>query len=192
MTAVLQLESFDSPSGLSVNALATAEPAGYQDGYVAGVTATEAAMLAAQDQLRAEFVAAVQAASATFEDAQQQLLTTMTPLLDAMLTKVLPPALEPALCTRLRELVAQALTEDLQAQLTLRVSPEHLAAVQAALGNVSEHSISIQAAPDLDGAAAWLVTPKGETALDMNMVLAAISEHVRALYAAPQPEAQHG
>lgn len=192
MSSVLQLECFDSPGRVSVKALAATEPEGYQDGYIAGVTATEATMAAAQDHLREDLVAAIQAASATFADAQEQLLATMTPLLDAMLTTVLPAALEPALWARLRALVTQALVEDSQAQLTLRVSPDHTSTVQAALSDFSDAPVTIEAAPELDGAAAWVVTPKGETALDMQAVLGVIAEHVRALNAAPTGEVRHG
>lgn len=181
MATGLQLESFDGPGLAPSPALSPALADGYQEGYVAGVTETEAKMLAAQDHLKEGLIAAVQEAGLTQAAAQQQLIASMRPLLEAIVTKVLPHALLPALCASLRDLITQALEQDAKTPLTLRVAPDHLDAVQTVLGDFKETPLVITADPSLSGPAAWIVTPRSETTLDLNATLQAISDQVASL-----------
>lgn len=192
MATILQLESFDAPGAMTSALALPAEADGYQDGYAAGAVATEAALKMTQDHLREELVTAVQAAGLTLQDAQTDLVASVIPLLDAILSKVMPATLAPALYENLRQLVIQALAIDAQSQLTLRIAPEHVEPVRHVLSNVSGPPIQVCEDPSLNGAAAWVVTPRGETALDMDAALATIRTHLEALQTVSNSEAANG
>lgn len=192
MATLLQLESFDAPGAMTPALAPPAEAEGYQDGYAAGAAATEAALKMTQDHLREELVAAVQAAGLTLQDVQKDLVASVTPLLNAILNQVMPATLAPALYENLRQLVTQALAADAQTQLTLRIAPEHLEPVRQVLRDIAEPPIQVCEDPSLNGAAAWVVTPRGETALDMDAALATIRTHLEALQTVPTSEANNG
>ncbi len=192
MATLLQLESFDAPGAMTPALAPPAEAEGYQDGYAAGAAATEAALKMTQDHLREELVAAVQAAGLTLQDVQKDLVASVTPLLNAILNQVMPATLAPALYENLRQLVTQALAADAQTQLTLRIAPEHLEPVRQVLRDIAEPPIQVCEDPSLNGAAAWVFTPRGETALDMDAALATIRTHLEALQTVPTSEANNG
>lgn len=192
MATLLQLESFDAPGAMTPALAPPAEAEGYQDGYAAGAAATEAALKMTQDHLREELVAAVQAAGLTLQDVQKDLVASVTPLLNAILSQVMPATLAPALYENLRQLVTRALAADAQTQLTLRIAPEHVEPVRQVLRDIAEPPIQVCEDPSLNGAAAWVVTPRGETALDMDAALASIRTHLEALQTVPTSEANNG
>lgn len=176
MPTVLQLESFDFGTAEQLKAAALEPPEGYQAGYVAGLAAAEAKMMADQTNLKESLVASVTTGLLTQQQAETDVVKAITPLIDAMLATILPALLDPALHTRLRDIVQEALAVDAHAILTLQVAPSAKEAMTLALADVGQGHVLIEANPDLSEGAAWVLSPRGETSIDFDAALAEIRD----------------
>lgn len=192
MGTLLHLESFDDRSrGATQQATQPDEPpVGYEQGYAAGLAAAEVQFASEQAQLTQGLLASVSDGVLSYQETQAQLVAAVGPLLETMIETLLPAALAPALHAHLRDLVHQALLADAAAPITLKVSPDQCAAVEAAVAELDAAVLQIVPDPTLSDAAAWVVTPRGETALDLNAALEATAAHIAALQETTQSMAE--
>ena len=182
MATVLRLESFDAGRSVRQSVAQISDvPQGYHEGYAAGVAAAEATMLVANDQLQSDLVQIAKSALSTHETSQQQVVAAVAPLLDTLISTLLPKALLPVLHARLRDLVLRALEDDAAMPLILKVPPGQVDAVTKALADLAHAPLTILADPTLSNAAAWAIAPNGETALDLDGALAEIAGQIAAI-----------
>lgn len=182
MSALLNLEIFDGATdGDLSHAGKTAAPATYEEGYTDGLAAAEAAFQAQQSTLQNDLVQSIETAAFGYHEAQGAMIAAVQPLLESMLSTLLPAVLAPALHAHLRDMIDVALKEDLTVPIRLAVPPDQLEAVQVALGHTDVPQLKLTSDPDLQTHAAWICLDGTETALDLDGALAAIGAHIASL-----------
>lgn len=180
MSSILELESFDLGANALPPSTENQPDKGYEAGYVAGVAAAEASLIAAQTKALEDILQSIQLQQQTLAAAQAEVVRGVTPLLHVMIETLLPEALVPALHARLRDLVEDALNQDVGAELLLKVAADQVDMVTALLADTCAERVRIIAEPSLSQGAAWIVSPKGETSLDLHGARDAIAETVAA------------
>lgn len=183
MGKLLYLESFDQD--VSNDDAAGELTQTYADGLAAGLVEAAEKFAADQVALRQELVQSVCDAAFSYHEAQAHMAASVAPLLEAMVSAILPAMLAPALHAHVMDMVQSALKTDLQRPVTLKVPAGQRAAVEAALADAQLPHIDIVTDPTLGGHAAWLIGPEQETALDLDETLAAIKAHMSALISPP-------
>ena len=183
MGSVLHLESFDAdavaegPSQMPVQ--------NYADGYAAGMQKAQADNAAMQHNLRQELVQSINDAAFGYHEAQAHLIESVTPLLNAMISVVLPELLAPALHAHIRDIVGRALRAELDAPVLLKVHPEQVEAVNISLAGIATPHLTVVGDPDMATFSAWVTGTERETALDLEATLAATKDHLAILLTPP-------
>ncbi len=171
----LALETFDrNGSGQT----AVANPANsrlYQEGFAAGLA--EAATQFETDQLSLKAIVANEIADMSFgfTEARAHILSQITPLLQSILTVILPSVQSVSLKAMLLELVTDALAIDTNAPVRLTVHPDQERAMTDALAGVDHPNLVLHTDRNLKVHAAIATLCTGETSLDLDAALDLIS-----------------
>lgn len=182
MGTVLHLESFDTcDTGVALRSKPHQKARTYEDGFAEGQSQAAAAFAAENESLREAVADSIESAGREYETIQAQVLRAVMPLLDSMLSALLPAMLEPALHAHLRDMVETALSDDLAKPLRLTVPVNQLEAIRGSLAQIHQGRIEIIADPALTDHAAWVSAQDQETALDLDGALALIAEHLQSL-----------
>jgi flagellar assembly protein FliH len=147
----------------------------YQLGYAAGEAAAIAARAAEQGSLRNEVVQSIADINFGFDEAHHHILAQLGPLFNAMLTQILPATLSSGLVAALQDIAIAAAQQDADHPIVLRLPPDQLEAVQAALTDAAHPHMTFVADPTLNTHAAIAQTASTETALDLDTALSEIS-----------------
>ena len=183
---ILSLESFDDPVFDDA-----AEQGTYQDGYDEGYAAGLQAASAAAATLNEECAQALTSIDFTYAEACKQTLDALAPLLQDIVDKVLPHCVENGFANQLSEMLAAAAQQDGSKALTVHVHPtQHAAVTQAAASTVAQ--IDVHADPALTEHAAMIKNGRTETLLDMDRLLSAITETMRAIHHIENRTDAHG
>lgn len=175
MTQLLSLESFD---GAAIDDPSQNES--YQDGYDQGYAAGFQAAREEAAGLSEDIVQAINTIDFTYAEAQSQILGALSPLLHAVVSKVLPHCVEAGFGDQIAQLLIQAAEQEVGAAITLHVHPNQHAAVAKAAQNAPAKVI-IQTDPNLSEHAAWIRRADTEALVDMDQLLTAISEILGAI-----------
>lgn len=193
MSLSAMLESFDT-STLSETAVATkAMPdAGYDKGYADGMAAAEWAAQEAQDRLREAVVQALSDQMLTVDDAQAQLLQSMSAMVEDVFSVMLPPLLAPALHASVCGLVNDLLAETPRVPLTLTVAPDQVAPIKAAIAGAATDCVAVIADEALTDHAVWAAQADREVMIDLDAAHTALLGHIANLTSATLETMDHG
>lgn len=175
MGVVLDLESFDERRTGSV--ASDIPPATYEDGYAAGHAAAFAEHSETQDQLRETLVQSLNDSAFGYQEAQSHFMSGMATYLEAVLGRVLPEALTPALHARIKAILVDGFERDAKRPVTLRVSPQQIAPIERIISELGMSHVTLSGQGDLTEHAAFVVTHDSETSLDLDAALTAIRDH---------------
>lgn len=186
----LRLESFDDPRAAS-RMSEPAEPegpgedwrAGHAQGLAEGEARARAAREAEEAALSQALVTALEEAAWTYAEARAAVLGSLRPLLDAMMTRVLPEAAALSLVPRLLDVVEAAAATDSRAPVVIHVAPGLVTTVRAALPLGAPATVVADAA--MGPGAARLSLGEAETLLDPEACLGAVAEALAALWPSP-------
>lgn len=176
MGQALSLESFDDEQVEDITATEAFQQ-GYQEGLQAGIAQTAADAAA----LDAAFVQSLENIDFTYTEARSQLLGSLGPLLTTIVEKVLPHCVAEGFAGQLADMLLQAAAQDANAAITLHIHPSQRSAIEAATKDAAVQ-ISLHDDPQLDPHAAWIRQKRSETLLDVDSLLAAISETLGAIH----------
>lgn len=176
MSHALSLESFEAALTEDTGPSADYDQ-GYQDGLAAGTAAAEGDAQA----LHAAFVQAVSDIDFTYAEARGQVLEALNPLLNMIAEKILPHCVESGFASQLAVMLQDAAAADSSGTIVLHVHPDQHTAVSAALDGLP-YSITVATDPALDQHAAWIRQGRTETLLDMDQLLARISDILSAVH----------
>ncbi|MHC0051982.1 FliH/SctL family protein [Actibacterium sp. D379-3] len=184
MTRPLKLEDFgDTASGDHVGpdpAMLTedARLTAYEEGYKAGWDDAAAAEAQSQSRASADFAKTLQDLSFTYAQARAHVLDAIAPLLTLMADKVLPDLARDGFAQTVVELGRAAAETAANAPVDLIVSPANRAALERLLQDDAGLPLRIVEEPSLGPGQAFLRGGQGETALDIDAVIAGIRDAV--------------
>ena len=174
MVQLLSLESFDNCAADDP----TTSPDyhhGYEDGFAVGVETANAEA----EALSAQFVQSLNAIDFTYAEARSQLLASLEPLLLQIATKILPHCVESGFVGQLADILQQAAAQDAASAVTLHIHPSQQTALKSAAQNTAAE-VTIVTDPTLSEHAAWIKHGNEETLLNVDGLLDAIGETLRA------------
>lgn len=186
MGQALSLESFDDELVEDITATEAFQQ-GYQEGLQAGIAQTTADAAA----LDAEFVQNLGNIDFTYTEARSQVLGSLTPLLTTIVEKVLPHCVAEGFTGQLADILIQAAAADAKAGISLHIHPSQRSAIEAALTDAAV-SVTLHDDPLLDPHAAWIRQNRSETLLDVDGLLAAISDTLGAIHHLEDRTENHG
>lgn len=186
MPQLLSLESFDSQR-VDDSAPTASYQDGYDEGYAAGLQAANAQAAA----LSEDCLHALNTIDFTYAEARRQTLDALTPFLHALAHKVLPHCVENGFADQIAQILVDAAEQQASEAVTLHVHPSQNAAI-AQVAEKTAANVIIHADPDLGQHSAWIKHAGTEAHLDMDALLAAIAETLRAINYLEKREDAHG
>lgn len=169
-----------------------AQLASFESGYQAG---WEDAVKAKDDEstsLTAEFVQNVQDISFTYHEAYSKLSAGMQPLMSRFVTTVLPAVAQEGLHFQLVDQIGKLMDAQSENVVELVVSPDRREHVQNALETHIEIPFSIVEEPSLGDGQVYLRVNQHEREIDIDAVLAEVSNAVDAFFHTSEKELKHG
>ena len=194
----IQLESFETgPMPVEEIALAPsdfeeARLAAFEKGYSAGWDDAVEAQDVEAARFRSDLGQNLQELSFTYHEARQHLLEALRPLLVDMAAKVLPAIAQQTL----GQIVAEQLTplaESLtSAPITIVANPGSLPQIREVLADRSSLPLVFAEEASLGEGQVYLKFAETETRIDLDGVIALITEAINTYFRANQQEQEHG
>lgn len=206
MALRLELFESDAPAGpttvvTDIGSIEQAKLTAYEQGYAAGWDDGVAAQAEDQTRLRADLARSLQGLSFTYLEARTHVLRAIEPLIDLILSRLLPVAARSSLAPMVLETL-RPLADDLaDAPVTLYVNPAMRAAVASVLSGGEALPVTLVDEPMLGEGQAVLRLGQIETRVDLDATVTAVAEAVRQFFEiakspapgqAPQTEPHHG
>lgn len=189
----LTLEDFDLPaepaqlpgaaSDLVVGTQGEADRmATYEEGYQAGWD--DAARARSEDDAKtaAEFAHALQELSLTFHEARSHVMQSMEPLLDALVSTLMPALTAEVMAATIRETLQPMMQDCADAPIELVVAPGGARLLEAPALEFAATAISVVEETTLASGQAYLRLGKTERNIDLTSTLETIKAAMAALY----------
>ncbi|KFE34761.1 hypothetical protein [Thioclava atlantica] len=195
MSGRVKLESFEpreaEPAELALDpaAFEEAKLAAFETGYQAGWDDAVAAQNAETARLHADLGQNLQALSFTHHEARQHMLDALRPLLIEICEKLLPQVARDTLAPLVAEQLMPLAEERLSAPITISASPVALAQVEELLTRQCDLPLAFVSEPTLGEGQVYLRFAEAETRVDLDAVVAAISQAVRTHFHSDPEEA---
>lgn len=173
------LEDFNSKT--SPEAKPAAVPVEEQPGYAEGFAAGMAQVQSEQAMLSAQVVDSISDLTFGFAEAQTLILGRLAPLFEALSETVLPQLARDGMGLHLIEALTGVAQTAAGAPLAVAVPPDAVAAVEGALAGRFDNSLRVTGDAALTDLSARISGPDGGLQLDLDEVLARISDGLRAL-----------
>ena len=169
MVMPLALESFDEGA---VEEIANDE---FGKGYEEGMQAGRAAAAAEIEALNAQFVQAISDIDFTYAEARAQILQSLTPLFETVISQVVPACISSGFANQIVAHLQRAADDDSAQPIRVHVHPEHQAAVSALVSDLSS-PVEVRNDPTIGPNAAWIEKAHGTTFLDFDGLMKTINE----------------
>lgn len=206
MALRLELFESDQPTGPTtvVTDIATIEQAkltAYEQGYAAGWDDGVAAQAEDQTRLRADLARSLQGLAFTYQEARAHVLRSLEPLIEAMLSRLLPAVAQSALAPMVLETLRPLAAELAEAPVVLYVHPAVRPAITALLSDNEALPVALVDEPMLGEGQAVLRLGQIEARIDLDATMKAVAEAVNQFFQmsqtpapgpAPQTEPPHG
>jgi flagellar assembly protein FliH len=189
MGRLLILEPFDKPVEVTDDHTISQD---WHDGHAAGFAAGQAVMERQQDRLREDVVQAVLDMNFTFAEARTQVLKSLAPLLDRVVSQLLPAMSRDVTVPRIVEMMLAAAQLDSRAPMAIHVHPTVLAGLHAAWPAGAATAVTLIPDPGLSPGQALMQHNETETLLDPEGVLLRVREIFATLTAETTERPHHG
>lgn len=171
----LSLESFET-----ILSEDNGPPAAYQEGYDEGYRAGLVTAATDNATLTASLVQTIGDINFTYAEARAQALQSLEPLFQTLTAKLLPHCVSTGFAGLLSREIADAAASDTDAIIRLHVHPDQEVAVAQAIRDLPG-TITILPDPSLDLHAAWIQRGTTETELNLDRLLAQITDALEAI-----------
>ena len=178
MGIVLDLESFDT----STEHDADTPPASFEDGFAAGYADAERQFEANQSRLKETLILALNDSVFGYQEAQEHFVSGMQSYLEAVIDKILPAALVPALHANLLSVLTLAHQQNAQAPINLKVSTDQFLPVSELVNELELSHVSVEVDDALTTHAAFMSPSDRELTIDLDAALKAIKDHSAILF----------
>ncbi|MBE0413797.1 hypothetical protein [Yoonia sp.] len=171
----LSLESFEAaaPQDPSRD---IAFQAGYDEGFDAGLAEAKAQNTA----LAASLVQVISDVSFGYAEARAQILEALTPFFGTLTSAVLPHCVETGFAGVLAQELVKIAADDISGPIRLCVHPDQQAAVEVVTSTLPT-DITVIADSTLDHHAAWISCANSESQLNLDRLLAQITDALTAI-----------
>lgn len=206
MALRLELFETDEPAGpttvvTDVGTIEQAKLAAYEQGYAAGWDDGVASQAEDQTRLRADLARSLQGLSFTYQEARTHVLRALEPLIEAMLSRLLPATAHAALAPMVIETLRPLAADFAGSPVLIYIHPGSRPAVAALLSDGDALPVNLVDEPMLGEGQAVLRLGQIEARVDLDAAMAAVAEAVRQFFLmshtpapgpAPQTEPTHG
>ena len=163
----------------------------FHDGYALGLVAGQDAARAEADQLRRDVAQSLNAIACTYDVARGDVLASFDRLMMALTATVLPHCVAHGFGQQITDLVVNRFADDIGAEITIHVHPDQVASVQNAV-SAAAGSFKVTADPTLSPFAAWIGRAQDEIYLDLDQMLADITQLLSNVSTQNQRMTPHG
>ena len=177
-------QSIAAPSGDDLQAI---EKIGFDKGYSAG---WEDALSGAQDsdkQSRADCATALQEIDFTYFEARQHVMASFKPLIEAMMTAILPAAARQAI-TPMVEQELNALADKVESSIEILCAPTSKDELETLVEQYSKGPVSVSTEDTLAPTQVQLRFGEGQTEIDMDEAVAKIEQAVVSFFDVSEQE----
>ncbi len=195
----LQLEVFDMPDRAGPkpesgpDEVEEARLAAYEQGYAAGWDDAAAAQDAEVARLRADLGRNLEDLAFTYQEAHSHVLRTLEPLLQDMVTKVLPAIARESIGHVVLDHLRPLARELAGAPIAIVANPANRGAIERLLIAEAGFPLSFEDEPSLGEGQVYLRLGEAESRVDLDGVIAAISAAVSAFFRIEKhEERRHG
>lgn len=191
---MLRLEVFESEHRgalpdtvvLDTMALEEAKLGSYDAGYSAGWEDAAAAQTGEQSQIRADLARNLQSLGFTYQEARMHILRSLEPLLQEMVSRLLPELARETLAPIVLEVLMPMAEKMADAPVTLVLNPVARAAVEALLDQATGIPLTLIEEPSLGEGQVYLRMGGAETSVDLDRATAEITAAVRGFFDLPE------
>ena len=191
---MLRLEVFESEHRgalpdtvvLDTMALEEAKLGSYDAGYSAGWEDAAAAQTGEQSQIRADLARNLQSLGFTYQEARMHILRNIEPLLQEMVSRLLPELARETLAPIVLEVLMPMAEKMADAPVTLVLNPVARAAVEALLDQATGIPLTLIEEPSLGEGQVYLRMGGAETSVDLDRATAEITAAVRGFFDLPE------
>ena len=160
----------------------------YQRGYAAALAAARIEFAQAQSSSRDEVSQALQTARFSYVEARAALIQQLSPVFDAISTRLLPQLGHAALIIHVYDAMAQAAANAMSETPTFTMHPDMLLAISAIIDADELEQVKLIADPEQGPLVMWVDSKPQPKMIDMS---AAIAEIAAALAALSPPKTAH-
>ena len=199
--AMPRLEVFDAapankaPSGMvttQVTAIEEAKLAAYETGYKAGWDDAADAQSEDQTRIRADLARNLQQLSFTYQEARAHILKAVEPLLEEMVSRLLPETARETLAPLVLERI-MPMVEDLTDQpIHLVLNPAMRIPVETLIEQATGLPMTIEEEPTLPEGQVYIRHGGTEAKVDLTRVTADIAAAVRGFFSLSEETGSHG
>lgn len=189
MGRLLILEPFDKP--VEVTEVETISQ-DWHDGHAAGFAAGQAVLESHENRLREDIVQAILDLNFTYAEARTQVLASLAPLLNRVVSQVLPALSREMTLPHIVEMMMDAARRDSAAPMDVHVHPDVLPALQTVWPAAPGTVIRLAADPALAPGQALMRHQETETLLDLDGVLHRVRDIFATLTAETTERPHHG
>lgn len=171
---------------LDTMALEEAKLGSYDAGYSAGWEDAAAAQTGEQSQIRADLARNLQSLGFTYQEARMHILRSLEPLLQEMVSRLLPELARETLAPIVLEVLMPMAEKMADAPVTLVLNPVARAAVEALLDQATGIPLTLIEEPSLGEGQVYLRMGGAETSVDLDRATAEITAAVRGFFDLPE------
>lgn len=182
------LERFDAPNNAAPEPLPVTE----QDGYAAGYEAGKQDEQARQDTLKAEVIEKLTDMSFVYAEAKQDVLASITPLIQTLADKLLPELTADVARVHLVDCLQKAAQSDVDQPMKLQAAQSDLEALKASLPEDLPMKVSVEPKEGLLPGECLITAPSGETTLNATQLIENIREILSGMTQQTKRTAQNG
>lgn len=196
----LRLEVFETPETtarpetvvLDTSALEEARLAAYDNGYRAGWDDAAAAQDQDQTRVRADLARNLQALSFTYHEARSHMLQALRPLVEDMVSRLLPVLARESLGGMILEEIMPVAENLVDVPVVLVINPSARPAVEALIAEATGLPLTIEEEESLGEGQAYLRFGAEELRVDLDRAVTDIAAAVRGFFELSQQEKRHG
>ncbi|EEB85296.1 hypothetical protein [Roseobacter sp. GAI101] len=156
------------PDAKSTDANADEKLESFENGYQAGWQDAVEALEAEQRKISADFAQNLQDMTFTYQEARGKLLTSLKPVLEAIMLKLLPGTLSASLRAHLIEQIHDLLAESTENAIEFIVSPKNVAFLETLLKQQPAVPFLLKAEETLSEGQIFLKVDQAERYIDMD------------------------
>ncbi|WP_233192765.1 FliH/SctL family protein [Acidimangrovimonas sediminis] len=164
----------------------------YEQGYKAGWEDATTAHAAEQDRIGADLARSLQTLSFTYHEARTHVLRALAPLLNDVVSVLLPVVAGAALAPQVADRIAPLAAAQSEVPVRIFVNPAARAAVEARLGDGLTLPVELVEEPTLGEGQATLRFGESEERIDLDAVVAEIRGLLAEYFNAEGEDVSHG
>ena len=196
----LRLEVFDVPDATSrratvvvdTGALEDIRMQAYEEGYTAGWDDAAAAQTDDQSRIKADFARNLQSLGFTFQEARMHVLRAIQPLLQQIVSRLLPEMARETLASIALETLMPLADEMADAPVTVVLNPASRPAVEDLLDQATGLPLIVIEEPSLGEGQVYLRMGDTETRIDLDRATADIASAVRDFFDHTEKDQSYG